>query len=250
MPSNEYIKKRTQEIYDSLPQDKEARKKCFAERDEILELNYAFFGYIAAHKFVNNSYITYEDRLQSALLHFCEIWWWYKWKGDETHKAYRDDLAFSVFFKPRITEMMERDFDEVKYSLRRQLCIEAANQLNIPWTQLKYDDLVRVKLPEEKMIALRAIFGTLYTADFEEHEMFIAAKEETVSPFDDPSDEYDTIEELLIHDMIVYEEKLTDAKLRKMSEIYGIDFKILKEKLPIAENMLKKRLEDAIADQY
>lgn len=250
MPSNEYIKKRTQEIYDSLPQDKEARKKCFAERDEILELNYAFFGYIAAHKFVNNSYITYEDRLQSALLHFCEIWWWYKWKGDETHKAYRDDLAFSVFFKPRITEMMERDFDEVKYSLRRQLCIEAANQLNIPWTQLKYDDLVRVKLPEEKMIALRAIFGTLYTADFEEHEMFIAAKEETVSPFDDPSDEYDTIEELLIHDMIVYEEKLTDAKLRKMSEIYGIDFKILKEKLPIAESMLKKRLEDAIADQY
>jgi len=250
MPSNEYIKKRTQEIYDSLPQDKEARKKCFAERDEILELNYAFFGYIAAHKFVNNSYITYEDRLQSALLHFCEIWWWYKWKGDETHKAYRDDLAFSVFFKPRITEMMERDFDEVKYSLRRQLCIEAANQLNIPWTQLKYDDLVKVKLPEEKMIALRAIFGTLYTADFEEHEMFIAAKEETVSPFDDPSDEYDTIEELLIHDMIVYEEKLTDAKLRKMSEIYGIDFKILKEKLPIAESMLKKRLEDAIADQY
>ncbi|MBR6837903.1 MAG: hypothetical protein IKM72_18120 [Oscillospiraceae bacterium] len=250
MPSNEYIKKRTQEIYDSLPQDKEARKKCFAERDEILELNYAFFGYIAAHKFVNNSYITYEDRLQSALLHFCEIWWWYKWKGDETHKAYRDDLAFSVFFKPRITEMMERDFDEVKYSLRRQLCIEAANQLNILWTQLKYDDLVKVKLPEEKMIALRAIFGTLYTADFEEHEMFIAAKEETVSPFDDPSDEYDTIEELLIHDMIVYEEKLTDAKLRKMSEIYGIDFKILKEKLPIAESMLKKRLEDAIADQY
>ena len=152
MPSNEYIKKRTQEIYDSMPQDKELRKKCFKERDELVELNYSFFGYIAAHKFVNNSYITYEDKLQAALLHFCEIFWWYKWKGDETHKAYRDDLAFTVFFKPRITEMMERDFDEVKYSLRRQLCMEAANQLGIHWAQLKYEDLAKVKLPEDKMI--------------------------------------------------------------------------------------------------
>lgn len=246
MPSKEYIKKRTQEIYDSMPQDKELRKKCFKERDELIELNYSFFGYIAAHKFVNNSYITYEDKLQAALLHFCEIFWWYKWKGDETHKAYRDDLAFTVFFKPRITEMMERDFDEVKYSLRRQLCMEAANQLGIHWAQLKYEDLSRVDLPEDKMIALRAIFGTLYTADLGEYEMFIPAPEDKVSPFDDPSDEYNSIEELLIHDMIVYEEPLTDAKLRKMSKIYDIDFGLLKEKLPLAEKMLRQRLEDAM----
>ena len=249
MPSKEYIKQRTQEIYDSLPQNQEQRKNCIAERDEIIELNYAFFGYIAAHRFVNNSYITYEDKLQSALLHFCEIWWYYKWKGDETHRGYRDDLAFTVFFKPRISEMIERDFDEVKYSPRRELCIEAANQIGKYWTQLRYEDLANVNLPEDKMIALRAIFGSLYTADFSEHEMFIAAPEDVVSQFDDPSDEYNSIEELLIHEMIIYEEPLTDLKLKKMSEIYGIDLYILKEKRPIAEKILKKRLEDAIKEQ-
>ena len=249
MPSKEYIKQRTQEIYDSLPQDKELRMKCIAERDEIIELNYAFFGYIAAHRFVNNSYVEYSDKLQSALLHFCEIWWCYKWKGDETHRGYRDDLAFTVFFKPRISEMIERDFDEVKYSLRRELCIEAASQLGKYWTQLRYEDLVDVHLPEDKMIALRAIFGSLYTADFSEHEMFIAAPEETISPFDNPSDEYNTIEELLVNEMIITEEPLTDQKLKKMSEIYSIDLWILKEKRPIAEAMLKKQLEDAMNEQ-
>jgi len=250
MPSTEYIKQRTQEIYDSLPQDKELRKNCTEARDELIELNYSFFGYLAAHKFLNNSYITYEDKLQAALLHFCEIWWYYKWKGDETHRGYRDDLAFSVFFKPRISEMLERDFDEVKYSLRRELCMEAAKQLGKYWTQLRYEDLAEVHLPEDKMIALRAIFGSLYTADFSDHEMFIAAPEDTVSPFDDPSDEYDSIEELLVHEMIIYEEPLTDHKLKKMSEIYGIELWELKEKRPIAEKMLKERLENAIKDQY
>ena len=123
--SKEYIKKRTIEIYDSLPQDRELRMKCIKERDEIIDLNYAFFGYIATKTFINNSSISYEDKFQSAVMHFCECWWWYHWDGDEHHKGYRKDLAFTVFFKPRIAEMIERELNEVKYSIRRSICMEA-----------------------------------------------------------------------------------------------------------------------------
>ena len=75
---NAYIKQRTLEIYDSMPQDKELRKQCLKERDEIIELNYAFFGYVATKTFINSTIATYEDKLQSALMHFCECFWWYK----------------------------------------------------------------------------------------------------------------------------------------------------------------------------
>ena len=249
LSKNEYIKKRTLEIYESMPQEKELRKKCFKERDEIIQLNYAFFGYVASHTFINNSSISYEDKLQSALMHFCECFWWYKWKGDETHKGYRQDLSFTVFFKPRIGEMIERELNEVKYSIRRSLCMEVGNQLGKHWGQVKYDDLsdARLKLPAEKMNALKAIFGTLYVADLSEHEVFIESN--PILPeneFENPSDEYDSIEELLIHDMIVTESKLTDAELRKMAEMYQLSFYDLKNALPHAEEILYRRLQNSM----
>ena len=49
-----YIKQRTIEIYDSLPMDKEKRIACTKERDEIIELNYTFFGYVASTTFIEN----------------------------------------------------------------------------------------------------------------------------------------------------------------------------------------------------
>lgn len=74
---NYYIKTRTNELYDSLPHEKEARMRCITVRDEIIELNYKFFGYVASTTFVENT--TYEDKLQTALLSFLHMWWKYKW---------------------------------------------------------------------------------------------------------------------------------------------------------------------------
>ena len=263
--SIDYIKKRTLEIYDSMPQDKEKRKQCLAERDEIIELNYKFFGYVASHTYINNSSVSYEDKLQSCLTHFCECFWWYKWQGDETHKGYRQDLSFTVFFKPRLGEMIERELNEVKYSIRRSLCMEVGNQLGKHWGKVNYDDLKSVNLPADKMNSLKAIFGSLYIEDLDKYEIFIddTSYEEL---FDLDMDEnfdvdiqvqrdsegnisysnYQGVENLLVHDMIMLQSKLDDNELEKMSEMYNIDFSILKKFRPIAEKHLAKLLQEKI----
>lgn len=243
----EYVKQRTLEIYDSMPQEKELRKKCYKERDEIIELNYAFFGYVASRTYVNNNMATYEDKLQSALMHFCECFWWYKWKGDETHKAYRDDLSFTVFFKPRIGEMIERELTVVKYSHRRTFCMEVGEMIGKHWAQVTYEDLSdpRVKLSGQKMASLKAIFGAQYNADIDTHALFISAPYE--SGIDSlVTDEYDTIEELLIQEMIAEESKLSPKQLKKISEIYDVPIEVLTDKLPTAETMLYNRLKTQI----
>lgn len=239
--TNEYIKAETRRLYESLPQDPEERKKRLDVRDKVIELNYAWFGYIASHKFINNPTVSYEDKFQSAVLHFCECWWWYLYEA-----KYRTDLSFSVFFKPRITEMMERELNQVKYSLDRSLRMEAGEQLGKHWAKVTYDDLKYVKLPVEKMNSLKAIFGSLYFADLSEHELYIEAPVEYDSPFDKLDEDFDSVEELLIHDMIYLEAKLTDKELRKMSDMYGIRLDVLKAKLPIAEKMLYQRIQDSL----
>ena len=246
LSKNERIKQETLELYQSLPQEREARKARIDVRDKVIELNYTFFGYVASHTFVNNYSITYEDKLQSALLHFCECWWWYQWDGDEKHKGYRKDLSFAVFFKPRISEMIDRELTEVKYSIRRTLCMEAGNQLGKHWAKVTYDDLKHIKLPPEKMNSLKAIFGSLYIADLSDHELYIEAPTEEIDSIENLSYEYDSIEELLVNDMIILETKLTDKELRKMSDMYGIDINILKEKLPLAEEILYKRIQESL----
>jgi hypothetical protein len=242
----DYIKKRTLEIYDSMPQDKALRMRCLKERDELIEINYSFFGYIATHTFINNSSVTYEDKLQSALLHFCECFWWYKWdgSGDPNHKGYRSDLAFTVFFKPRIGEMIERELNEVKYSIRRSLCMEAGEQLGKHWGQVKYDDLAQVTLPADKMNSLKAIFGSMYWADLDTHAMFIAASSKIPSVLDTLNDRYDSLEDLLIHEMIDVERRLTDADLVQMGDLYCISVEDLRRALPRAEDILYKQLKD------
>lgn len=276
-----YIKNRTLELYDMLPQDKETRMmqdgfreqvvtdKCgqptktilvpvinpkkYPEirkiRDEIFELNYSFFGYIASHTFINNSYITYEDKLQSACAHFCKCWWWYKWKGDATHKGYRQDLSFAVFFKPRIGEMMERELNEVKYSIRRSLCMEVGKQIGKHWGQVKYEDLSdpRVKLPPDKMNSLKAMFGSLYNTDVEEYEMFLEAPTERYSEFDcEPSLEFNSLPELIQYEMITRESKLSDKDIRQMAILYGIPAADLFKARPIGEKLLYDRLKSSL----
>ena len=45
--STEYIKQRTLELYAMLPEDEEERKSRLDIRDEIIDLNYKFFGYVS-----------------------------------------------------------------------------------------------------------------------------------------------------------------------------------------------------------
>lgn len=240
MTKIERIKQRTLELYDSLPQDAEERKKRIDVRDEVIELNYKFFGYIAANTFVQNNCVTYDDKLQSALMHFCECWWWYKYAA-----RYRTDLSFTVFFKPRIQEMITRELNEVKYSTRRQLCIEASQKIGKHWTDLTYEDLSNIELPIEKLNSLKAIFGVPYVADISDHESYLV-NNIYESSYDPATEEFDTIESLLIHDMVVLGTKLSDKELRKMSHMYDIDFNELKSKLPKAEMLLYKKLHEEI----
>lgn len=232
----EAIKRRTIELYDQLPLDKEGRMARIDIRDEVINLNYAFFGYVATHTFINNSSITYEDKFQSALTHFCECWWWYRWEGH-----YRTDLSFSVFFKPRIGEMIERELNEVKYSIRRTLCMKAGAQLGKHWGQVRYEDLSKVTLPVDELNALKAMFGTLYWADLEQHELYIEAPQSINTEFE-ISDTYNDIETLLMKELVDQERPLTDKDLKLMADMYGIDIDILRDKYPIALDRLYKQL--------
>lgn len=232
---NSDIKQQTIALYDSLPQDEELRKQRLDIRDKIISLNYSFFGYVASHTYVNNPYINYEDKLQSALLHFCECWWWYKFAA-----KYRTDLSFATFFKPRLSEMIDRELTEVKYSIYRPLKMEVGDQLGKHWSKVRYEDLSdpRLHISTDKMNSLKAIFGTLYFADLDDYQPFLSESNTHYSAVEKLTDKYNTVEELLVREMIDNECKLTDDILLKLSDIYGIRFNILKDKLPTAEKML------------
>lgn len=245
LKQDEWVKLRTLELYDYLPQTTLEERATYTDiRDELVELNYKFFGYIASHTFINNSSISYEDKMQSALFHFCEMWHKYKFAA-----KYRTDLSFAVFFKPRIGECIERELNEVKYSLRRTLCMEAGAQLGKHWGQVKYEDLKHVKLPPDKMQSLQAMFGSMYMADLETHAMFIESGTQFTDDEQLYSDNYDTVLDMLVHEMVVQEKKLTDADLLKISIVQDITFQDLKNILPLAEEKLYRRLQDAVAIQ-
>lgn len=265
LTKEEFRKQRTIELYSYLPQanisedmtkeEKEAEiERALTERysfvdirDAIVEINYAFFGYVASHTFINNSAITYEDKFQSALTHFLEMWHKYKFAA-----KYRTDLSFAVFFKPRVGECIERELNEVKYSLRRTLCMEVGEMVGKHWGQVKYEDLSdpRVKLKPEKMESLKAMFGTFYWADLETHALFIQSDCQYSVESELYSDEYETIQDMLIHEMIENESKLSDKKLLDLSLMLDVPFNQLKDELPVAEAKLQAYLEDVVAIQH
>ena len=241
--TNEEIKRATLDLYHQLPQDEEGRKARIDIRDKVIELNYALFGYIAAHKYIHNPYASYEDKLQSVVMHFCEIWYKYQWEGH-----YRTDLSFGVFFRPRITEMMEREFEDVKYSIRRSLCIEVGNQLGKHWAKVTYDDLMdpKVKLAPDKMDSLKAIFGAGYPADVEDCMPYLTAEDATISYVENLKDDYDSIEDLLIREMIDRESKLSPSDINQICDIYALSIAQVKEAIPGAEKQLYKKLKEAV----
>lgn len=235
----EYIKRYTNILYDTLPQTSlEDRAKHIDVRDKVIELNYKFFGYVVRSKFLNNSYATYEDKVQACIARFCTCWTWYRFK-----KKYRTDISFSVFYKPRLGEMLERDFNEVQYSLRRTLCLEVGEQLNKPWTAVTYEDLSNPKLniSASHMTSLMAIFGSLYPASSDDLSPYLEAPDSIAKshgPIEDLTDEYDDLVGLLVRELIEKEKRLSTKDLSKMAEMYGVDLKSLEKKLPIAEAQL------------
>lgn len=139
--------------------------------------------------------------------------------------------------------MIERELNEVKYSLRRSLCMKAGEQLGKHWGQVRYEDLAHVNLPADDMNSLKAMFGAVYWADLADHEMYIEAPDtqhNDISKY--LTDKYDTIEELLIHEMVSNESQLTDDDLKEISELYSIDYWQLKSALPKAMEILHDRL--------
>lgn len=237
LSKNERVKLETLALYDQLSQDEEERKSRIDIRNKIIELNYTFFGYVASHTYIENTSVSYEDKFQTALQAFCEIWWWYRWD-----KKTSRNLAFTVYFKPRIGEMIERYCNEVKYSLKRNLCIKAADQVGKHWRQLRYEDLSKVNLPADEMNSLKAIFGAVYWADFEEHELYIPG----VTPNTDVSKyietEYDDIETLLINEMVAEERPLKNSDLLEISNTYSIPYEDVLRALPKALERLHDKL--------
>lgn len=232
--TKDYIKERTQELYDSLPMDLEKRKACIAIRDEIIELNYKFFGYVASSVFIEG--VEYEDKLQTALMSFLNMWWKYKWTP-----KYRDDLSFAVFFKPRISEEIRRYLNPISYTVRRVLCMKVAAQLNKKWTEVEFDDIKYVNLPQNDILALKAILGSTMPDDISNYESLIG-EEDTGSIDKYQTVEYNSIDEMLIQEMIEHESKLTDKDLRYLSDMLCLDFDMLKSRLPYAMDTLYKRL--------
>lgn len=262
----EWRKARTIELYSYLPQanltddmTKEERdaeiERALAERfsytdirDAVVELNYAFFGYIATHTFINNTSITYEDKFQSALTHFLEMWHKYKFAA-----KYRTDLSFAVFFKPRVGECIERELNEVKYSLRRTLCMEVGALVGKHWGKVSYEDLsdsrVTGVISGAKMESLKAMFGSFYFADLETHALFIPSDCQYSKVGELYSDEYETVVDLLIHEMVEKESKLSDKNLLDLSQLLDIPFNELKDYRPAAEKKLKNYLEQVVSIQ-
>lgn len=244
MDEQEYVKARTLELYSYLPQDSLEHRFQFVDiRDEIVQLNYKLLCWIASNTFVANPSATYDDKIQSCIVHFLEIWHKYKFAA-----KYRTDLSFAVFFKPRLSEEIQRELNTVKYSIERTLKMEAAAQLGIFWSKLTYDDLKHVKLPEDKMNALKAMFGVMYDADLSVHELYQkAAGVRTFGAEHLYSDNYDSIEGLLVHEMVEQESLLDDKTLLKISQINDIPYDELEKVRPSAEAKLKSYLVDKIS---
>lgn len=235
----EWRKQRTLELYSYLPQTSlEDRFKYTDIRDEVIFLNYKFFGYVAAHVYIKSISVSYEDKFQSALLNFCSMWHKYMYAA-----KYRTDLAFSVFFKPRLSECVYRELLTVKHTINRSLKMEAASQLNIPYSKLTYDDLSKVSMSSDKMAALKAVFHADYEEDLDTASIFIPVSGD-VSVYEEElySDKYNDVYHLLMHEMVDRERLLTLDDLLDISDMLDIPVEELKQAQPKAENMLKNEL--------
>ena len=171
---NEFVKNRTIELYDKLPMTSlEDRKACTEIRDEIIELNYPFFVYLAKKLYVDNSSVTFEDKLQTIIYWFCILWPEWRFPKINKYGQYKDykNLSFGVFFKPRLFELSRRELNVIKYSLRRSLCSKAATMLHKDkWADVTREDIAKLDLPQNELDILERIFNSRYTKDIDNPE--------------------------------------------------------------------------------
>ena len=240
----EWRKERTLELYSYLPQTSlEDRFKYTDIRDEVIFLNYNYFGYIASHVYIKTVHVSYEDKFQSALTNFCTMWHKFQYA-----KKYRTDLSFSVFFKPRLSECVYRELITVKHTINRSLKTEAADQLGKHYTKLTYDDLSKVNMDPEKMAALKAVFHADYEEDMETASIFIPVPGDTASVDEELySENYNDIEHVIMSEMIDKERMLTIDDVLELSDTLGIPVREIERAQPKAEKMLYNELQDMIA---
>lgn len=252
LSQSDWVKLRTLELYSFLPQTTLEERDSYTDiRDEIIALNDEFFWYIARSKYINNQTLSIEDKYQSAVCNFMSNRLWAKYMFTPAEgKKYRTDLAFTSFFKPRITECMERELDNVKWTLRRSLCMKVGNQIGKYWSEVTYEDISKAKLTPQEREAISSIFCTSNNADVNDISIYKPASTIVEDRIEELyNDEYDSIEDLIIHEMLERESKLEDSFLLKMSDMYSIPYDELVKARPGAEAKLKKQLEEAISIQ-
>ena len=120
--------------------------------------------------------------------------------------------------------------------------MKVAEQLHKTWGDVNYDDLAKVQLPEDDIIALKAILGTPHPMDISELGMFLEDSRPAYGIDKYQTYKFNSTEELLIQEMIEQEAPITDKQLKYMSELYGITYIELKTALPKAMKMLHDRL--------
>lgn len=238
LSKQDWTKQRTIELYDFLPQDSlDDRKQNLEIRDAVLELNYPFFGYVAKHTYVNYADADYEDKFQSAVLHFCEIWYLYRFAP-----RYRMDLSFAVFFKPRISEMVRRELCVVKYTPQRTLCMKVAKEFGISWTEVTEDHIKKAHLSKPDLDALMAMLNADNKTELTDNMQNTAEEKDAYFSFDYSTTKYNSVRDLLIHEMVCTESPLEDRDLLRMANMYDIPFYELKMELPFAMEVLHNNL--------
>lgn len=237
------IKDRTNELYDSLPQEEEERRARIDVRNEVIELNYDFFKFVASHTFPVGKYFSFEDKLNSGILYFCNsIWHKYRWEGHS-----RMDLCFSTYFYPRVSKGLYQELSEIKYTPKRNVLSKISEQLGKPWSEIRKEDLSNpeLKLSADSRRFAETIFEVPNTKSLDDVSIYLSTSPKDVSITDSLTDAYDSVEELLVHEMIINEKKLSNAYLQRLSEMFCIDLDELISVRPVAEEILLERLRES-----
>jgi hypothetical protein len=236
------IKARTNELYASLPLDEEERKSRLDVREEVIKLNYDFFKFVASRTHPVGNHFDFDDKVNSGILYFFNIWHQYHWEGHT-----RMDLCFSTYFYPRVSKGLYQDLSDIKYTPKRQLTRKIAKQLGKHWAEVRKEDLADPRLvlsPADRKYA-ETLFEIPNMKSLDDVGMYIPHERSDISIADQITDEYDSIEDLLIKEMVYNEKKLSDNYLQKLADMLCLDIDDLMRARPLAEEMLLERLRES-----
>ena len=99
------------------------------------------------------------------------------------------------------------------------------------------------------MAALKAVFGSMYVADLETHAMFIPSESTYSSVSELYTDDYDSLTDMLIHEMVERESDLSDNDLKGLAEMLSLSLDTLRELLPKAKEKLYNTLVNKVEMQ-